>query len=118
MKCKIFLLAVASLLLSCSSDSLSDLQDNTNVTSITYTNNVKAIIDANCLTCHGNNPSFGASTSLTSYINVKNASQSNNLLERISKAAGSDGAMPEGGPRLSQQNINTVSAWITENYQQ
>ena len=118
MKYKILVLAIISVVYSCTSDSLSDLQGNTNATSITYTNNVKAIIDANCLSCHGANPSFGASTSLTSYLNVKNASQNNNLLERISKAAGSDGAMPEGGPRLSQQNINTINTWITENYPQ
>lgn len=106
-------------LFGCSTDSTNDLQSAPIPTlplaqnvPITYTANIKSIIDTNCISCHNNPPVNGAPTNLTNYLNVKNASGT--ILERISKNTGESGAMPLGGQRLSQIQIDTFQKWIND----
>lgn len=103
---------------SCTTDSLSDLGEPNNTLEITYTSTVKSIIDNNCITCHGNVPTNGAPMSLTTYENVKDAVLNRNLLDRISRSEGTSGAMPLGGPRLPQNDINAVTTWINADFPQ
>lgn len=103
---------------SCTTDSLSDLEEQTNISEITYTSTVKSIMDNNCIVCHGNVPTNGAPMSLTTYENVKDAVLNRNLLDRISRSEGTSGAMPLGGPRLPQNDINAISAWIDADFPQ
>ena len=98
----------------CTTDSLSDLTAVEEVEMITYSENIKSIIDNNCISCHGSTPSNGAPMSLTTYENVKEAVLNRDLLERISRAEGTSGAMPLGGPRLPQTDINSIIQWNTE----
>ncbi|MET0758891.1 MAG: hypothetical protein ABWZ56_00610 [Flavobacterium sp.] len=97
---------------SCTSDSESDLTDNTPINeNVTYTGTVRNIIDNNCIMCHGITPTNGAHISLTTYANVKDAVLNKGLLDRISRPQGSAGMMPSGGTRLPQSTIDQVVQW-------
>ncbi|WP_395045297.1 hypothetical protein [Flavobacterium sp.] len=99
---------------SCSNDSTDDLIDSNLSQNVTYNSTVKNIIDNNCIQCHGTTPTNGATLSLTTYENVKNAILTLSLFERISSSEGSSGAMPDGGPRLPQTSINLIEQWKNE----
>lgn len=102
---------------SCSTDSLSDLE-GINENSVTYTSTIKGIIDNNCIRCHATVPINGAPMSLTTYENVKDAVLNRNLLDRISRAEGTSGAMPFGGPRLPQNSIDAINEWANTDFPQ
>lgn len=101
--------------LRCTNTSTDDLIDAQQLPSlVTYTEDVKTIIDNNCIFCHSNPPVNGAPISLTTYNEVKNAIQNNSLLDRISKQTGEAGAMPLGGSRLPQNQIDLMIQWLTD----
>ena len=114
----ILLFSVFSLLTSCANDSESDLAYQEVPLAITYANSIKSIMDNNCISCHGNTPSNGASISLTTYQNVKNAVLNEGLIDMISKAQGASGMMPYGGTRLPQSKIDEVITWKNDGYVQ
>ena len=63
------------------------------ITTITYTADVKTIIDTHCVSCHGTvSPSAGLS--LVTYQQVRNAAENGNLIGRINNATN---PMPQGG---------------------
>ena len=108
---QITLLGFAMLLFGCTAVSEDDLIDATPISEVlTYNENVKPIIDNNCIVCHSNPPQNGAPMSLISYENVKYAVQNRNLIGRISS---NDPAflMPLGGPRLPQNLIDIIVQW-------
>lgn len=84
----------------------------TPTTTISYTKNVKSIIDGNCVSCHssGRSASFRP---LTTYAEVKTAVESAGLLSRIQLQSGQQGLMPQGG-RMSQTNIDLIVKWNTD----
>ncbi|MCV9927883.1 cytochrome c [Flavobacterium sp. LS1R49] len=110
-------------LLSCSSNTYEDIEAEPVVTTptpgtdpvvetVSYTKNVKSIIDASCAGCH----SSGGSASflpLTSYTQVRAAVINAGLLNRIQLQNGQQGLMPQGG-RMSQTNIDLIVKWNTE----
>lgn len=97
---------------SCTSDSESDLTNNTPINeNVTYTGTIRNIIDNNCIMCHGTTPTNGAPMPLTTYANVKDAVLNRGLLDRISRPQGSPGMMPSGGTRLPQSTIDQVVQW-------
>jgi uncharacterized membrane protein len=115
---KLFLLfMIAIQLSSCTNDSLSDLSEIQNNEDVSYARDVKPIMDNRCVSCHGNPTNFGAPNSLTTYENVK-SSVLNNLIDRISRPEGTSGAMPLGGTRLTQNEINVMIAWQSANFPQ
>ncbi|WP_281233863.1 cytochrome c [Flavobacterium gelatinilyticum] len=81
-------------------------------TAVTYTKNVKSIIDANCIGCHQSGRSAGFRP-LTTYAEVKAAVENANLLGRIQLQTGQQGIMPQGG-RMSQTNIDLIVKWNTD----
>jgi len=99
---------------SCSNDNEDDLMPTPDP--ITYTNDVKAIIDNNCLNCHADPPTNGAPVSLINYDQVRNSTEIGTLLLRIQAQPGATGAMPAGGPRLSQSLIDVVVQWQQDGY--
>lgn len=106
------LLVFASFLMACSSDNPDTLmEDIPNENAITYQQNVKSIIDNNCISCHAATPINGAPMSLVTYTQVKNAIQNRGLLNRISLNNGNSLLMPQGGPRLPQATIDVVAQW-------
>lgn len=106
------LLVFASFLVACSNDNPDTLmEDMPNEDAITYQQNVKSIIDNNCISCHAATPINGAPMSLVTYTQVKNAIQNRGLLNRISLNNGNSLLMPQGGPRLPQSTIDIVAQW-------
>ncbi len=99
---------------SCTTDSLSDLTMVEEIETVTYNGKIKSIIDNHCIICHASTPVNGAPMSLTTYENVKEAVLNRDLLDRISRAEGTSGAMPLGGPRLSQTDINIIIQWNSD----
>lgn len=69
--------------------------------SITYSANIKAIMDSNCIQCHGSGGTF---PNLTTYNGVS-ANAAKVKSEVVSKR------MPQGGA-LTQAEINAISCWV------
>ena len=115
---KSFLILATLALTSCANESTSDLIDITLVENVTYTNTVKAIIDANCLGCHGNPTTNSAPMSLTTYASVKEFVENDKIIERISKVEGQSGFMPQGGPKLPQPVIDLIIKWKQQGLQE
>lgn len=117
---KIFFVPIFCLmLLNCSysgGDDLIEIADPNSNTPITYSSDIKTIIDTNCIFCHSNPPSNGAPMSLTTYTNVRDAIENRNLINRISRQDGEQGAMPAGGPRLPQTLIDQIQKWKDDGY--
>jgi len=99
----------------CSNDNGDDLQ---NPDPITYTNDVKAIIDANCLNCHSDPPSNQAPIALVTYDQVRSSTENGSLISRIQRPENEAGAMPLGAPRLSQSLIDVIVQWRTDGYRE
>lgn len=100
-------------LYSCANDSEEDLIDQMPMPQlITYNDNIKAIIDNNCINCHSDPPVNGAPYSLMDYNAVKNNVAS--IINRISLQQGQGGLMPLGGARLPQNIIDEVVQWQTD----
>lgn len=77
---------------------------------ITY-QDVAPTFNSVCLACHSNPPQNGAPMSLDTFESVRDAVLDRDLLDRISRNEGDSGAMPLGGPRLPQDNINEIVQW-------
>ena len=71
----------------------------------TFNNEVKAIIQNNCASCH----TTGAQSKYNQYANAKAGIDA--ILDRIQRAQGSAGMMPQGGTKLSADLINTIKKW-------
>jgi len=100
-----------TLLIGCTTDSVSDLSPIETLDEVSYLRDVKPIIDSKCNNCHGNPTTFGAPSSYTTYENVRTAVLNQGLIDRITRPENSSGAMPLGGPRLSQNEINNIIQW-------
>ncbi|RKE94998.1 hypothetical protein [Ichthyenterobacterium magnum] len=112
MKNSIATLLISSLILfNCTNASENDLIETIPLpTVVTYTSNIKTIIDNNCIECHNNPPINDAPMPLLTYENVKDAIENRGLINRIS----SDDlafSMPFGGPKLPQNLIDLVIQW-------
>lgn len=124
MKKLLLFLFISLFLLSCSSDSESDLQeddtemtDNTddnsddNTTDTTaednFTANVKPIIESKCTPCH---VSGGSNTNYTTYSNA--VARATTLQDRINREENASGFMPQGGSKLSADELAKFDAWI------
>ena len=106
------LLIFSGFLMACSNENSETLMDDLPIQDVvTYKQNVKSIIDNNCISCHGATPANGAPMSLVTYSQVKNAMQNRGLLNRISLNNGNSLLMPQGGPRLPQATIDMVAKW-------
>jgi mono/diheme cytochrome c family protein len=96
----------------CSETSPIDLVAEQNVLEkITYQNKIKQIINTNCISCHGNIPTNGAPMSLDNYANVKDAVLNLGLINRINLDQSNSSAMPLGGPKLLQSQIDSIVKW-------
>lgn len=103
---------------SCTQDSVSDLLDISADEPITFNQTIRPIIINNCANCHGAIPSNGAPQPLLTYDEIKNSVLNEGLLDRISRPEGQVGAMPQGGPRLPQNQINAIITWSEEGFQE
>lgn len=96
---------LAFLLFSCSSDD--DVEELTpSVNEITYTNNIKKIMDINCISCHASKPINGAPMALVTMAQVKEAVEYRDLIGRVE-----DGSMPTSGEDLSTDEVQAIKDW-------
>jgi hypothetical protein len=110
-KAKYLLFTTFLFICSCSNNSEDDLINPVTLSTTKYIQNVKPIIDNNCINCHGATPSNGAPMSLVTYAQVKDAVQNRGLIDRISRAQGAPGMMPNLGTRLPQTTIDLIVDW-------
>lgn len=99
----------------CSNHSTDDLVD-LNTQPVSYNNQIRQIIDSNCLFCHQDPPINFAPMRLTTYQDVKNAVLTRGLIDRISRPQGAPGMMPNGGTRLPQPLIDQIIKWQNEGF--
>lgn len=111
---KLGLSVVLLTILSCTNDSDSDLLENTESETVTYTEVVKLIMDQKCVSCHGATPINGAPMSLHTYETVKDAVLNRGLIDRITRIEGQSGFMPLGGSKLPQTQIDEIIQWQNE----
>jgi cytochrome c553 len=77
-----------------------------------YSANIVPILQANCYSCHGNGSTGGSGgISLDGYANLKLWADNGYLVGNITHASGYV-AMPYGGGKLSDCDINKIIAWI------
>lgn len=112
----LFAIFILSIYSSCTNDSISDLTTPTNEdVEVTYSSRIVQIMDNQCVNCHGSiNPSAGLS--LHTYEKVREAVLDFGLIERISLPQGNSLMMPQGGNRMSQNDINAVIEWESNNF--
>ncbi len=107
---------MAFALVGCTYNSTADLIDVSPLENVSYSANVKTIIDNNCIVCHGTIPVYGAPMSLTTYDNVKDAVLNRGMIDRISREEYETGLMPLGGPRLPQNLIDRIMQWQNQGF--
>lgn len=115
---KTLILLPLLVLTSCSNESTSDLIDIPVVENVTYTNNIKPIIEGNCLGCHGAPTANDAPMSLNTYEKVREFVQNDKIIDRISRNQGQSGMMPLGGTRLPQPIIDLIIKWKQQGLQE
>jgi len=114
--------------ISCDSRTLQDLEPKVDAASVTYTNNVKPILDAKCISCHSAGNTF---PDLDTYQNVKDYQLNNgangysqggqgtaSLLCSIQSNSCTSDRMPKGDAALSDGSITIITNWIANNYPQ
>jgi hypothetical protein len=114
-------LSALAILVSCSKDNETDVDNNpgtggTNgcdTTSMTFSANVKPILETNCYGCHSNANFSISGVKLEDHADVKLRAEAGSLLGTISHATGYP-PMPQGGAKLSACNINKIRAWINQ----
>ena len=97
-------------LCSCESNTYEDLEADVPAdATITYNEHIKPIIEANCLSCHGEG---GVSDfrPLGTYAHLKEAVLTTDLLDRIQRQNGEPGQMPADG-RMPMANIDLILQW-------
>ena len=83
------------------------------VETVTYEDDVQAIIVTNCVTCHSG-PNANAGLQLTSYVNVRAAAEQGNLLNRINNGSN---PMPPSG-LLPPETRQIIDQWVADGYLQ
>ncbi|MBX7180754.1 MAG: hypothetical protein K1X82_01485 [Bacteroidia bacterium] len=95
-----------------------DTTQNTtcDTSNVTYSGQLKAIVDANCANeCH--NSDYGQFPLLTTYDEVKNGVDLSGVVDRIERQNGDPLLMPQAG-RLSDCNISLFKVWKSQGYKQ
>ncbi len=77
---------------------------------MSYSADVRPILETNCYSCHGNGNANGGIT-LDTYQAVNNVATSGMLMGVITHTAGYS-PMPKGGAKLSVCDINKIKDWI------
>lgn len=97
---------------SCSKKNEEDLNGGATCSSsnMTYTANIKPILQSFCFSCHGNGLSENG-VNFDTYAGVKAVVDNGKLIGVITHSAGFP-AMPQGGAKLSDCNISKIQDWI------
>lgn len=111
---RFFLVLVSISICGCSYDSEGDLIDASQEpidpdVLVNYNDNISAIIQNACISCHSSPPVNGAPFALVNFDQVDQ--RASIILNRMSRQSGAPGAMPPSG-RLPQATIDLVEQWI------
>lgn len=106
----IFLLTVG-----CTSVNEDDLIDKIDLNKVTYKDNIKSIIDNNCIVCHNSRPNAVGPFPLETFEEVKDKAQNGALLLRIQLPDGDPSVMPKNG-RMTQNTIDIILKWTEQGY--
>jgi cytochrome c553 len=92
--------------------------DCTTLTNLTYTTNVKSILDASCATsgCHSASTK-AAGRDYSSFASVTALAAKAEFMGSMQHQSGYD-AMPKGGSKLSDDKLKTISCWINAGMKQ
>lgn len=112
----LLLLCLSILLSNCSYDSEEDLievqnDDDEVPILITYDQDIRPILQNNCVVCHASPPVNGAPFALINYDQV--SQRADLILTAISRQNGQAAAMPPPG-RLPQSTIDLIEQWIED----
>ena len=80
---------------------------------VTYTSDIKVIIDSSCLNCHSDPPVNSAPMSLTTYQDVKESVMNSDLIGRVE-----NGSMPSIGDNLSATQVQAIKDWEVGGFKQ
>ncbi|AXG75245.1 cytochrome c [Flavobacterium arcticum] len=109
-KYRILAIGVMILLYSCDSTTYEELEADVMIEEeITYDAHIKSVIDNNCIVCHSEG-GLSSFRPLTNYMEVKDAVETTNLLDRIQRQNGEEGQMPKTG-RMTMSNIDLILEW-------
>jgi hypothetical protein len=98
-------------LVSCDSNTYSDISGTTVIANPTYVATVKPIINENCISCHS--AAGGQAPYLESIDQVKTAIENNGLISQIEAPSGF--GMPLNG-RMPQAKIDMIKSWAANGY--
>jgi len=76
---------------------------------VTYDKDIKPLIVNSCTPCH---VAGGYQKKFDQYANAK--ADISKIINRVSRAKGSSGFMPQGGEKLSDANIALLNQWVTD----
>jgi hypothetical protein len=81
-----------------------------------YAKEIKPIMDKNCVSCHNAN-NKGSRYDLSDYSSVKTSASSSAFMGSIEHRSGYD-AMPKGGSKLNQTDLQKIYCWINNGFAQ
>ncbi len=106
------ILSVTLGLTSCEKTETNTNTENCNVTTPTYTTNIKTLIATHCSSCHGSSyQNKGAGVKLDTYSDLKN--YASDALGNIKHENGY-AAMPKSANKLSDCDISMFENWINQ----
>ena len=106
------ILLLSGLVFSCTKKNEEELGTGTvcDTNNMTYTANIKPILQNYCFSCHGNGLSENG-INFDTYAGVKAVADNGRLVGAITHAAGY-APMPQSAPKLSDCNINRIKDWV------
>jgi uncharacterized membrane protein len=111
LKMKKYILIMSVLVMAIASCSKKEETKPQEETKVKYKNDEYNVMNNNCITCHsGNTPSAGLD--LSTYENVKNATQNSTLLQRVNDA---NAPMPPVG-LMPEDKRKLLSDWKNQGY--
>lgn len=90
-------------------------QNSCDTTAVSYSQDIYPIMVSYCLNCHNqdNSSGLGGNVNLEGYTQLKIYVDNGDLLSSVSHD-GNASPMPKGGPKLSDCEIQKISAWISD----
>jgi hypothetical protein len=107
----LLLIGCVAFLVSCNSRTYEEISGPVTA-SPTYSANIEAVIQSNCVSCHSGGGQFPA---LETYAEVKDATQNGDLICRIDQTQACGSVMPRSGA-MPRQTIDMIILWQKEGY--
>ena len=83
---------------------------NPDTINITYTGRIKPILDSKCIGCHNTSNTSGSGVNLDNYNSAKASAINGSLFGSVNHSTGYI-AMPQGGNKLPQCEIDAIRIW-------